>query len=487
MAGEDLAYLDPGVSYFVDAADCSLHGALVRCADLNPAVLADLNLCSGLLADGTDGPAALSDNRLCVSRADVDGADLRREAGDALARRAERCGGDAEDMKPCKACLGDERCDLVCRNDSGVGGEHNGGDAALRAGLNQGDICCGKLVSCEVREDRAADDACGDAGCGALHADSGVHERKGKAGYRGNGNGAVSSDDLDVRADLIGEAPFLLRKHRKDGGADEGADPAGVEALVCGVDIGGEALAPVRAALGVKSNDGEGLDAAVSEECGAVDAGDYADARAEGCDHLSGAAVLPVPGLDAVADDAAQGPSREHSGSRGIKGEGRICGVRLLGDNLRADGALSGKADDVDERVIALPLGRALIGAFLSLHRICGEGLHELTEELCLLCLIRGCGDSGASGCRELADGSGCGSNRLLGELNGCGNNRIAGLCGAALGAHGALSGSGNDEIKGAQGDFGADRVQDELAVDEADPRCRERSEDRKACGSRRS
>src|SRR5260221_1015864 len=224
----DLAVVDDAELGLRDDAanpvDRRLGGIAVDRSDLDRAVILDVDLGAGDLADLTDHLAAGADHFADLVLRDGDGRDARRVRADALARIGQRLAHLAENVQA--AVLGLAERDLHdLLGDRGDLDVHlQRGHAARRPGDLEIHVAEMVLVAENVGEHgetvRLLDQPHGDAGDRRLERHAGIHQRERRAAHRRHRRRAVRLGDLRDDTDRVGEA-LLGREQRTHGAPGE--------------------------------------------------------------------------------------------------------------------------------------------------------------------------------------------------------------------------------------------------------------------------
>ena len=290
-----------------DPLDGGFRRALVDGRHLDRAVVVDVDLGAGHLADLADHLAAGADHLADLVLVDGDHGDARGILADRLAGGRERRRHLAQDVQAAVARLRQCRLHDLLGDRGDLDVHLQGRDSFLGTGHLEVHVAQVVLVADDVGKNGETvvllDQAHGDAGHRALQGNAGVHHRERRTAHRGHGRRAVRFGDLGDHADGVGKR-LLFRHQRMDG-------PPGKLAVAD--------LAPPRRPQHARFADAVGREVVVQHEVFAVIAAQRVDdllvlAGAERGDHQrlrlatgeKRAAVRPRQDAD-LADDGAHG------------------------------------------------------------------------------------------------------------------------------------------------------------------------------------
>src|SRR5260221_4965528 len=469
-----------------DPVDRRLGGGFIDRGDLDRAVILDIDLGAGGLADLADHLAARADHFTDLVLRDGQRGDARRVRADALARPGQRLRHLAENVQtPVLGLAERDLHDLL--GDRGDLDIHlQGGDAARGAGDLEIHVAEMILVTENIGEHgeavRLLDQPHGDAGDRRLERHAGIHQRERGATYRRHRRRAVRLGDLRDDADGVGEA--LLRRQQRPHGAPGElavADLAGswrTHPLRLARRIGREVVMQheVRAELAVERVDDlliltgaerrhhETLRLAAGEEGRAVRARQQAD-LADDLPHRLG--VTPVDALAGLQDGAADEVLLEVLEQ--LERERVVVRIReRLGD------ALLRRVEPVAARLLG---GFGISGAEL----VPPARLELLLDAVVFLGLRRQCPRLLGRHLGEIDDRLDHRLEALMAEHHGAQHDLLRELLGLGFDHQHSLAGSGDDKVDRPCRQILDLRVDYVLAVDIADACTGDRAEERDA------
>ena len=476
LAGVDLAHFRLGGDA-LDPLDRGLGRLFVHRRHLDRAVVLDVDLGAGLLADLPDNLAAGADDLANLVLVYLDDRDPRRILADPFAGRREGLGHFAQNMEPAVAGLGQRGLHDLLGDRGDLNVHLKRRDAGFGARDLEVHVAQMVLVSENVGEHRKAvvllDQPHGDTRHRLGQGHTGIHHRQGRAADRRHRRRAVGLGDLGHHANGVREI-VLLRQQRlqrppgelavSDFAASRAQAEAGLadrigrevvmEQEVLPV-IPVEAVDDLLVLAGAEGGHHQRLGLAAGEQRAAVGPRQNADLAFDGPDGFGVPAVDPLPGVQDVLADDVLFQALERTGDKAAVG----FVFAESGDHL-----LLHRRDPV----LALALDGFLVGlAKIALGQFADPGRHRL-------------GAFGRAGQFPGLLGAG------FGQLDDCVDHVLVGLVAEHDGAeHGflgklgrfrfhhqhALAGPGDDKVERRILELLQTRVKDIFAVDITDPR----------------
>src|SRR5215210_4461452 len=386
LAGELVADRDL-LGHRADAVHQGVALGPGRRVDEDLALVVDVDLRLELLRQATDRLAALADEQADLVGVDLDRRDARRVLRQLRARRVDDLGHLAEDERPPLLGLRERVAQDVEGHARDLDVHLEGGDAVLRAGDLEVHVAEVVLHPRDVGQDDVLvallDEAHGDARDGVLERHAGVHQRQRGAAHGGHGGRPVRLEDVRDDADRVGEL-LLGGDHRDERPLGERAvadvtplraahearlpDREGREVVVVEVALGGlqpERVEPHLLARGAERGHRDRLRLAAREQRGAMRARQQAGLDGDLADLVGPAAVgAALLDRDALADDRLLEPVEGELRLRAALGVlGRLGVAGVLREDLvldRLGGVLAGELVLDRGRLVELLAVRAL-------------------------------------------------------------------------------------------------------------------------------